>query len=104
MQDAIAIESTPVPITQAHQFYGLRVTNPSAPPPPSRPPRRAGDRLLYLALTLFAIGLLAIVAIFLTPILSDSSPGLWLYPTAMLAPLGFLVGIVYALRSGRRSR
>jgi hypothetical protein len=100
MQDAIGNESTPVPITQAHQFYGLRVTNPSAPPPP----RRAGDRLLYLALTLFAIGLLAIVAIFLTPVLSDSSPGLWLYLTAMLAPVGFLIGIVYALWSGRRSR
>ncbi|WP_227998361.1 hypothetical protein [Nocardia australiensis] len=80
------------------------MTNPPAPPPPSPSPRRGGDRLLYLALGLFAIGLLAIVAIFLTPILSDSSPGLWLYLTAMLAPLGFLIGIGYALWSGRRSR
>lgn len=104
MQDAIGIESTPVPITQAHQFYGLRVTNPSAPPPPSGSGRRSSDRLLYLALGLFAIGLLAIVAIFLTPILSDAEPGLWLYLIAMLAPLGFLVGVGYALWSGRRSR
>ncbi|MFI6362588.1 hypothetical protein ACIBG0_07530 [Nocardia sp. NPDC050630] len=76
------------------------MTNPSAPPPP----RRAGDRLLYVALGLFAIGLLAIVAIFLTPVLSDSDPGLWLYVLAMLAPLGFLCAIVFALWSGRRSR
>ncbi|MFD0361574.1 hypothetical protein ACFQZZ_08965 [Nocardia sp. GCM10030253] len=80
------------------------MTNPSAPPPPSGSPRRSSDRLLHLALGLFAIGLLAIVAIFLTPILSDSSPGLWLYLIAMLAPLGFLVGFGYALWSGRRSR
>ncbi|MEV5838914.1 hypothetical protein [Nocardia sp. NPDC052112] len=80
------------------------MTNPSTPPPPSRSPRRAGDRLLYVALGLFAIGLLAIVAIFLTPILSDSDPGLWLYLLAMLAPLGFLCAVVFALWSGRRSR
>ncbi|MGY4098557.1 hypothetical protein ACW2Q0_03185 [Nocardia sp. R16R-3T] len=80
------------------------MTNPSAPPPPSHPPRRAGDRLLYVALGLFAIGLLAIVAIFLTPVLSDSNPGLWLYLLAMLTPLGFLCAVVFALRSGRRSR
>ncbi|WP_433757430.1 hypothetical protein [Nocardia sp. CA-135398] len=80
------------------------MTNPSAPPPPSRPPRRAGQPLLYVALGLFAIGLLAIVAIFLTPVLSDSDPGLWLYLLAMSAPLGFLCAIVFALWSGRRSR
>ncbi|MFQ6324802.1 MULTISPECIES: hypothetical protein [unclassified Nocardia] len=80
------------------------MTNPSAPPPPSGSGRRSSDRLLYLALGLFAIGLLAIVAIFLTPILSDAEPGLWLYLIAMLAPLGFLVGVGYALWSGRRSR
>ncbi|MET7767925.1 hypothetical protein [Nocardia sp. NPDC005366] len=80
------------------------MTNPSAPPPPSGPPRRASDRLLYAALALFAIGLLAIVAIFLTPILSDSDPALWLYLTAMLTPVGFILGVFYALWSGRRSR
>jgi uncharacterized membrane protein len=60
--------------------------------------------LLYVPLGLFAIGLLAIVAIFLTPVLSDSDPGLWLYVLAMLAPFGFLCAIVFALWSGRRSR
>ncbi|MEU7217700.1 MULTISPECIES: hypothetical protein [Nocardia] len=60
--------------------------------------------MLRLALGLFALGLLAIIAIFLTPVVSDGSPGLWLYFTALLAPLGFLLAVVFALRSGRRSR
>lgn len=112
MRDALAYESTPVPITQAHQFYGRPVTNPSAPPPPHDADpsstgggqRKPGDWLLQLALALFALGLLAIIAIFLIPVLSDGSPGLWLYFAAMLAPLGFLVAVFFALRSGRRSR
>ncbi|GAB2654618.1 hypothetical protein ACWDYH_15725 [Nocardia goodfellowii] len=76
------------------------MTNPSAP----HPPRRPSDWFLRLALVLFALGLLAVVAIFLTPIVSDSSPGLWLYLAAMLAPLGFILGLGYALWSGRRAR
>ncbi|MEU8897933.1 hypothetical protein AB0C65_18895 [Nocardia sp. NPDC048505] len=76
------------------------MTNPSAPQPPR--PRR--DGFLYVVLGLFALGLLAIIAIFLTPILSDSTPGLWLYLIAMLAPLGFILGLGYALWSGRRAR
>jgi len=95
-----------VTIAEAHQFYGRGVTNPSAPTPPPQPPRprRSGDRFLHVALGLFGIGLLAIVAIFLTPILSDSDPALWLYLTAMLAPIGFILGVFFALWSGRRSR
>jgi hypothetical protein len=57
-----------------------------------------------VALALFAIGLPAIVAIFLIGILSDSEPGLWLYLTAMLTPIGFLLSVGFALWSGRRSR
>ncbi|MFC8528249.1 hypothetical protein [Nocardia sp. NPDC057227] len=67
-------------------------------------PRRPGDRLLHVALALFGVGLLAIIAIFLTPIVSDAEPGLPLYLLAMLAPLGFLLALIYALRSGRRAR
>ncbi|WP_069162169.1 hypothetical protein [Nocardia altamirensis] len=80
------------------------MTNPSAAPPSGGAPHRKGDWLLQLALGLFALGLLAIIAIFLTPVVSDGSPGLWLYFGALLAPLGFLLGVVFALRSGRRSR
>jgi peptidoglycan/LPS O-acetylase OafA/YrhL len=60
--------------------------------------------LLRLALALFALGLLAIVVIFAIPLLTDGEPGLWLYFGAMLAPLGFVLAVVFALRSGRRSR
>ncbi|WP_246181376.1 hypothetical protein [Nocardia ninae] len=88
------------------------MTNPPAPPPSSDADpassggggRRPGDWLLQVALALFALGLLAVIAIFLIPVLSDGTPGLWLYFAAMLAPLGFLVAIVFTLRSGRRSR
>jgi len=71
-----------------------------------RPPRRATDRvLLPLAVGLFAIGLLAIVAIFVTHIVSDAEPGLWLYLVAMAGTsLGLLLAIVFALWSGRRTR
>ncbi|MFE3542541.1 hypothetical protein ACFXK0_06165 [Nocardia sp. NPDC059177] len=67
-------------------------------------PRRRSDRLLHLAVALFGIGILAVVGIFLTPIVSDSEPGLWLYLLAMLVPVGFLLGLGFALWSGRRAR
>ncbi|WP_054816494.1 hypothetical protein [Nocardia arizonensis] len=80
------------------------MTNPSARPPQGGSPRRAGDRFLYFALALFGTGLLAITAIFLTPLLSDSDPALWLYLTAMLTPIGFILAVCFALWSGRRTR
>ncbi|MET9285202.1 hypothetical protein ACWEPH_22345 [Nocardia beijingensis] len=80
------------------------MTNPSTPTPPGGAERRRGDWLLRLALSVFALGLLAIIAIFTIPLLTDSEPGLWLYFGAMLAPLGFVLALVFALRSGRRSR
>jgi hypothetical protein len=95
-------ESTPVAISRAHQFYGSSVTN--SPDPASPAPRRSGDRLLHVALVLFGIGILAVIGIFVTPIVSDSDPGLWLYGLAMLAPVGFLLALVFALWSGRRAR
>ncbi|MFC8383784.1 hypothetical protein [Nocardia sp. NPDC057272] len=76
----------------------------NSPDPASPGPRRSGDRLLHVALVLFGIGILAVVAIFVTPIVSDSDPGLWLYGLAMLAPVGFLLALVFALWSGRRAR
>lgn len=99
VQDAIASDSTPVTIRRAHQFYGAAVTN----SPRSGSPRSA-SWLLRLALTLFGLGLLAIVGIFVTAIVSDAEPGLWLYLIAMLAPAGFLLAVIFALWSGRRAR
>ncbi|WP_235747184.1 hypothetical protein [Nocardia coffeae] len=101
MQDAIFVESTPVTIPEAHQFYGAAMPDSSS----DRSPRRAADRLLPLAVGLFAIGLVAILAIFLIPVFSDAHPGLWLYLVAMVAtPGGLLLAIVFALWSGRRAR
>ncbi|MEV6320957.1 hypothetical protein AB0M45_07125 [Nocardia sp. NPDC051787] len=80
------------------------MTNSSTPTPSEGAPRHRGDWLLRLALCLFALGLLAIVVIFATPALTDGEPGLWLYFGALLAPLGFVLALVFALRSGRRSR
>ncbi|MBF6332554.1 hypothetical protein [Nocardia transvalensis] len=72
---------------------------------PNRPPRRSGDPLLFVALGLFAVGLLAIVAIFATPLVTDGRPALWLYLVAMVAtPLGLLLAVAFALWSGRRTR
>lgn len=68
------------------------------------PESEPGRRLFAAAVTLFVVGLLAIVAIFVIHASSDGRPGTWLYLAAMAAPLGFGVGIVAALRSGRRAR
>lgn len=95
-------ESTPVAIRRAHQFYGSLVTN--SPEPASTGPRRSRDRLLHVALILFGVGIVGVIGIFLTPIVSDSKPGLWLYGLAMLAPAGFLLALIFALWSGRRAR
>ncbi|MGV9413015.1 hypothetical protein ACWDOP_24155 [Nocardia sp. NPDC003693] len=67
-------------------------------------PRRSGSWPLTIIIGLFAVGLLAIIAIFGIGLLTDTEPWLWLYLVAMLSPLAFLLGIGYALWSGRRAR
>ncbi|RPA60087.1 hypothetical protein EF294_11675 [Gordonia oryzae] len=63
------------------------------------------SRLLPLAGVVFVIGLLAIVALFLTPVADhgETAPTA-VYLLTMCAPLGFLMGVIYALRSGRGTR
>ncbi|HEY5856652.1 MAG TPA: hypothetical protein VIW24_22085 [Aldersonia sp.] len=65
---------------------------------------RARNALLYVALTLFSIGFVAIVAIFVIGVFAHTDPGLALYLIALAAPLGLLLALVFALRSGRRAR
>jgi hypothetical protein len=67
-------------------------------------PMRPKPFLLYTALIVFVLGLVSIAAIFLTPALTGGEAGLPLYLGAMLAPLGFALAGVFALRSGRRAR
>ncbi|MCE4266609.1 hypothetical protein CJ178_26515 [Rhodococcus sp. ACPA4] len=63
-----------------------------------------GNGLFRVAMGLFFIGLLALVAIFAINIFSDTPPGLALYLISLACPVGFLLAIVYTLRAGRRAR
>lgn len=60
--------------------------------------------LLIVAGILFVVGLLAIVALFVTPVVSDGTAPLPVYLLTMCAPAGFALGVIFALRSGRRVR
>ncbi|WP_040510243.1 hypothetical protein [Gordonia soli] len=63
------------------------------------------SRLLQAAVVLFVIGIGAIVALFVTPMVSHggTAPTV-VYLLTMLAPIGFLLSLIFALRSGRRAR
>ncbi len=63
------------------------------------------SRLLQVAGVVFVIGVLAIIALFVTPVADhgETAPTA-VYLLTMCAPLGFLLGVVYALRSGRGAR
>ncbi len=63
-----------------------------------------GNGLLKAALACFLVGIVAVVAIFLTPAVTDGRPGLVLYLLTLAWPLGFVLALTFALRSGRRSR
>lgn len=71
---------------------------------PSGEPGTSNNILLRVAAGFFIVGVLAIVAIFLTPILSEGKPGLVLYLLTLACPIGFALAIMFALRSGRRAR
>jgi hypothetical protein len=63
-----------------------------------------GTLLLRVAVGLFAVGLIALIALFLAePITGETAP-LFVYLLIMCAPLGFLCGLIFALRSGRRAK
>lgn len=59
--------------------------------------------LFYTAMTCFFLGLLCVIIAVAYPLLTDGSGLLWAYIAAMvLTPLGFILGIAYALLSGIR--
>ncbi|MEH3154733.1 MAG: hypothetical protein PGN29_05095 [Gordonia paraffinivorans] len=61
------------------------------------------DRLLHVALAVFAIGLVATVTMFAVPALDDGVRApVWVYALTLGLPIGFVLAIVFALRSGRR--
>ncbi|WP_161894938.1 hypothetical protein [Gordonia spumicola] len=63
------------------------------------------SRLLPTAVIAFGIGMVAALLLILPPV-RDSSTAIvtTLYLLSLGAPIGFLLGLIFALRSGRRSR
>ncbi|GAB37081.1 hypothetical protein [Gordonia otitidis] len=65
--------------------------------------KKSSTGLLVLAGVVFGVGLLALITLFVMPVVDDGGTApTWVYLLAMCTPIGFLLGIVYALRSGRR--
>ena len=62
------------------------------------PARRAP--MLTTALVLFAVGVLAVVAIFVLAAVDRHAS--WLWGVSMALPLGLVVAVVSTVRSGRR--
>ncbi|MGC4935824.1 hypothetical protein ACLQ3C_19335 [Gordonia sp. DT30] len=66
--------------------------------------RKPGSRLLQVAGVAFAIGVVAIIALFVTPLVAGGATApTAVYLLTMCAPLGLLLGVIYALRSARRA-
>ncbi len=57
-----------------------------------------------VSVALFAIGLIAIAALFVTPLVTGGTTApTWVYALTPLAPVGFLVGVVGVIAGGRVS-
>ncbi|TWS18810.1 hypothetical protein FK529_12515 [Tsukamurella asaccharolytica] len=55
-----------------------------------------------VSIALFAIGLIALAALFLTPLLADGTTApTWVYLLTPLAPVGFLAGVIAVILGGR---
>ncbi|KXP12905.1 hypothetical protein AXK57_01260 [Tsukamurella pulmonis] len=55
-----------------------------------------------VSIALFAIGLIAIAALFLTPLVTGGTTApTWVYALTPLAPVGFLVGVIAVIIGGR---
>jgi hypothetical protein len=58
-----------------------------------------------VAIALFAIGLIAIAALFLTPLVTGGTTApTWVYALTPLAPVGFLVGVIGVILGGRSGK
>lgn len=55
-----------------------------------------------LSIALFAVGLIAIAALFLTPLLAHGTTApTWVYVLTPLAPVGFITGVIAVVLGGR---
>ncbi|WP_241249678.1 hypothetical protein [Rhodococcus sp. X156] len=62
------------------------------------------SRLFTTGLVLFALGVLGVLAIFLSRPVADVDPPLALYLIGMLVPVGLFLCVFSAFREGRRTR
>jgi peptidoglycan/LPS O-acetylase OafA/YrhL len=65
---------------------------------------RSTTRMVRVGLVLFVLGLVAIAVDVLPFFASDHDRPLWLNLLCLLAPLGFAVAVVSALRAGREDQ
>jgi hypothetical protein len=65
-----------------------------------RPPR---DRVLTMAMVLFAIGLVAVAAAFVLFAVGHRGLPTWLSAASALLPIGFAIGAVRTVRQWRRA-
>ncbi|MFW0791476.1 hypothetical protein [Gordonia sp. CPCC 205333] len=63
------------------------------------------NRLLQLSIAIFAIGLVAIVALFVTPLVADgrTAPTL-VYVLTMCAPVGLVIALIATVVTGRSTK
>ncbi len=60
-------------------------------------------RLLQASLVIFAIGLVAIVALFVTPLIFDGSTApTAVYVATTAAPVGFVLALIATILTGRK--
>ncbi|GAB17704.1 hypothetical protein GOEFS_037_00070 [Gordonia effusa NBRC 100432] len=63
------------------------------------------NRILLLSIALFVIGLVAIVALFVTPLVADgrTAPTL-VYVLTMCAPAGFVISVIATVTASRPAK
>ncbi|MBT0566396.1 hypothetical protein [Williamsia sp. CHRR-6] len=68
--------------------------------------QQRSDRLLRAAIAFFVVGLVSIAIMFIVPAVTggDERAPIVVSLLTNCAPIGFVLGLIYALRSGRRQR
>lgn len=63
------------------------------------------NRLLQFSVALFVIGLVALIVLFVTPIVADGQTApTFVYVLTMCAPVGFVIAVISTVITGRASK